>query len=297
MKYRFVILSLLLLLFTSCRKQPDNILSEERMENLLVDIHKTEAVITLNHSKYPSDDKKRSMREAVFMRHNTTQEEFDTSLEWYGKNINVYMEIYDRVIERLKKENEIVKELIAQEDAQILTHAGDSVDIWKQQRHHIFNADKAENVLAFNITSDENFQRSDRFILRYHIVNAPRNGVKPRSYLAVRHNRHVIHYNYADVSGNGWNSLSVQSDSASNINEVYGYIAMPPRSDRHIMYIDSIELIRIHNRPGLQRYEYKVMEPLPERTGKPETKKTKPEQKKKSEPAKIKKQELKEIKK
>lgn len=292
MNYRFVILALLLLMFTSCRKQPDEILSEERMENLLVDIHKTEAVITLNHSKYPSEDKKRAMREAVFMRHNTTQEEFDASLEWYGQNINVYMEIYNRVIERLKKENELVKDLIAQEDAQILTHAGDSVDIWKQQRHHIFNAEKADNVLAFNITSDENFQRNDRFVLRYHIVNAPRNGVKARSYFAVRHNQHTIHYNYADVTGNGWNSLYVQSDSVNNISEVYGYIAMPPRSDRHIMYIDSIELIRIHNRPGLQRYDYKVMEPLPERTNKPDIKPTKTENKKNSKPSKIKKQVL-----
>ena len=259
MKHGFVIFLSILLLFTACRKQPDGVLPADRMEDLLVDIHKTEAVMTLNHNKYPSDDKKRTMREAVFMRHNTSQEEFDYSLEWYGKNINIYMEIYDKVIERLKAENEAVKKLIAQDDAQILTQEGDTVDIWKQKRYQIFNAEKAENVLSFSINPDENFKRNDRFILRYHIVNAPHNGIKARAYMAIRHSEQNIHYNFDDVKSDGWNTLCVQSDSASNLNELYGYIAMPPRQDRHIMYIDSIELMRIHDKPETARYEYKVI--------------------------------------
>lgn len=265
MKNCVAILSAILLIFVSCNQQPEGVLSEKEMENLLVDIHKTEAVITLNYSKYPGDEKKRVMREAVFMRHGTTQEQFDISLEWYGQHISKYMDIYDHVIERLQNENEIVKELIAQEDAQILTQEGDSVDIWKQDKFHIFNADKGENVLAFNINTDENFRRNDRFILRYHVVNAPHSGNKPRVYLAVRHKQHTIHYNYSQVEKEGWNTLDVQSDSTAHISEVYGYIAMSPRYDRHIMYIDSIELMRIHNKAGMTRLDYNIMSPAQER--------------------------------
>lgn len=297
MKHITVIIISILLLFTGCRKQPEGVLSDKEMENLLVDIHKTEAVITLNHNRYPSDDKKRAMREAVFIRHNTTQEQFDYSLEWYGKNINLYMNIYDKVIERLKKENEEVKKLIALEDAQILTQAGDSVDIWKQQRYHIFNADKAENILSFSINTDENFKQNDRFVLRFHVINTPHNGAKAHAYIAIRHNRQKIHYNFADVSNDGWNTLTIQSDTASNLSELYGYIAMSPRKDHHIMYIDSIELVRIHDNTGKVKYDYKVLDVTTEHKGKRSqvNKKEKEKSKKKNVFKRINKQDLKNL--
>lgn len=107
---RIITISLLLIaLLSACSKQPDYVLSDKAMEELLIDIHKTEAVISLNPTKYPSLDKKRALREAVYMRHNTTKAEFDSSMVWYGQHLDTYMDIYERVINRLEAENEEVK--------------------------------------------------------------------------------------------------------------------------------------------------------------------------------------------
>ena len=135
------ILFVALLSLVSCKQQDEGILNKREMTDLLVDIHKSEAVIALNYSKFPNDSAKSVIREAVFNRHKITQAQFDSSLVWYGNHIEEYMEIYDKVIERLNQENEEIKALIAQDNAQILTRAGDTVDIWKRERqcktHHI----------------------------------------------------------------------------------------------------------------------------------------------------------------
>ena len=238
------------LLLASCRSQPDYVIDKDRMVDLMIDVHKTEAVINLNYSSYPTDEKKRAMRKAVYMRHNITEAEFDSSMIWYGHHLDVYMEIYDEVIKRLKEEDAEIKKLIAEENVQVLTQEGDTVDIWKQERWHIFNPNKGENILAFNIDKDDNFKRRDHFTLRFHTLNVPSTGQPITVYIAARHNNHLIHYNSATIK-EGWNSINVQSDSINHLSEIYGYIAMPPRKDRHIMYVDSIELIRIHNKASM----------------------------------------------
>lgn len=275
MKHSFAIFILLLALLTACQQRPKYVLSDKAMENLLIDIHKTEAVMSLNQSKYRSSESKRTLRQAVYLRHNTTQAEFDSSLVWYGEHLDVYMDIYERVIARLEVENEMIKELIAQDNSQTLTRAGDTVDIWKQEKYHIFSTDKGSNVMAFNITNDENFKRNDHFLLQFFVRNLPPTSNSVQAYFAIRHNNQIVHYTYADIERNGWNILKIQSDSNTNLNEIYGYIAMPPRHDRHIMYVDSISLMRIHDKPGMPRKEYNVIDANPDTSKKKGTDKEK----------------------
>lgn len=251
-----------ILLLLACESRPKYVIPEDEMVDLLVDVHKSEAVIALNHHQYPTDEKKRIVREAVYMRHHTTKADFDSSMVWYGNNLDDYMEIYKRVIDKLNEENNAIKELIKEEEMQVLTQAGDTVDIWKQQRWHIFDSDKDNNILAFSINSDENFNRGDRFSLRFHVVNIPPRGDNVQVYMAIRHQDNVIHYTHINAQRSGWNVLNIQSDSINNLKELYGYIAMPPRNDGYIMYIDSIQLIRMHEKVGMPDYEYKVMDIL-----------------------------------
>ena len=255
-----IVSTALLLLLGACQHRADGVLSEKQMVDLLVDIHKSEAVMALNYNKYPNDKSRQGVREAVYIRHNTNQAQFDTSLVWYGNHIDDYMKIYEQVIARLNAENEQIKALIAQDNSQILTRPGDTVDIWKQERVHTFNAAKSENFFTFDITSDENFSSRDRFILDVHTLNTPKNGAKPRIYLAIRHDKQNIYYNYAEIERDGWTTLKLQSDSATRMENIYGYVLLPRRPDNHIMYVDSIRLLRIHEKPGMAEFPYNIIE-------------------------------------
>lgn len=230
----------------SCHRHPDYVIGEKEMEDLLVDIHKAEAVIESNYNIYNNNATKKKLREAVFLRHGVTQEQFDTTLVWYGHHIDKYMEIYDRVAERLRAENEEAKKLLAEENSQTMTQPGDSVDVWKQKRFHLFDSRLPSNLLTFDIATDENFRIRDYFELRFKVLMLPELNVKPQVYMAVRHANNDLAYNWVDVEKEGWCTLSVQADSAKSISRVFGYIVLPMQLVPEKMYVDSLTLIRRH---------------------------------------------------
>ena len=224
MKNPIWIIWLVLCLSACGSRTPDYVISEKDMEDLLVDIHKSEAVIESNYNIYNNNADKKKIREAVFLRHGVTQEQFDTTLVWYGHHIETYMKIYDRVVERLKAENEEAKKLLAEENSQTMSQPGDSVDVWKQRRSHIFDSRLSTNLLAFDIAPDENFRTRDYFELKFKVVMLPKLSVNPQVYMAVRHTDNGVAYNRSDIDKGGWFSLPLQSDSATALSRLYGAI-------------------------------------------------------------------------
>ena len=126
-----------------------------------------------------------------------------------------------------------------------MSQPGDSVDVWKQRRSHIFDSRLSTNLLAFDIAPDENFRTRDYFELKFKVVMLPKLSVNPQVYMAVRHTDNGVAYNRSDIDKGGWFSLPLQSDSATALSRLYGYIVLPEQSVREKVYIDSLMLIRI----------------------------------------------------
>lgn len=241
-----VYLIIALFVLAACSHDPDYVIGEKDMVDLLVDVHKAEAVIESNYNQYSSKADKKKLREAVFLKHGITQEQFDTNLVWYGHHIEDYMKIYEQVVERLKAENEEAKKLLAEDNSQTMSQPGDSVDVWKQRRAHVFDTRQASNLLTFDIAPDENFRTRDYFELRFKVLLLPKLSVKPQVYLAARHINHDIVYNQLDIDREGWYSLPLQTDSAMALSRINGYIVLPMQPVPGTMYVDSLTLIRRH---------------------------------------------------
>lgn len=243
---KLVYLIIALFVLAACSHDPDYVIDEKDMVDLLVDVHKAEAVIESNYNQYSSKADKKKLREAVFLKHGITQEQFDTNLVWYGHHIEEYMKIYEQVVERLKAENEEAKKLLAEDNSQTMSQPGDSVDVWKQRRAHVFDTRQASNLLTFDIAPDENFRTRDYFELRFKVLLLPKLSVKPQVYLAARHINHDIVYNQLDIDREGWHSLPLQTDSAMALSRINGYIVLPMQTVPGTMYVDSLTLIRRH---------------------------------------------------
>lgn len=243
---KLVYLIIALFVLAACSHAPDYVIGEKDMVDLLVDVHKAEAVIESNYNQYSSKADKKKLREAVFLKHGITQEQFDTNLVWYGHHIEDYMKIYEQVVERLKAENEEAKKLLAEDNSQTMSQPGDSVDVWKQRRAHVFDTRQASNLLTFDIAPDENFRTRDYFELRFKVLLLPKLSVKPQVYLAARHINHDIVYNQLDIDREGWHSLPLQTDSAMALSRINGYIVLPMQTVPGTMYVDSLTLIRRH---------------------------------------------------
>ena len=100
---RYGVVLLTAALVVSCSKVPDGILSEKEMKAVLIDMQLAEAMISTDYKKYSDDAEKEMLYQSVFRKHNIEQAVYDSSLVWYGRNLDVYMQVYDLVLAELNE--------------------------------------------------------------------------------------------------------------------------------------------------------------------------------------------------
>ena len=108
-KFRFHLCLAGLLVFSmgACKVEiPEEVIPESEMENLLYDYHLAKSMG--DNLPYAENYKKVLYIDAVFKKYGTTQAAFDSSMVWYTRNTEVLSKIYERVTNRLRKEQELV---------------------------------------------------------------------------------------------------------------------------------------------------------------------------------------------
>jgi hypothetical protein len=93
-----------LLLFVACGRASKGILTEKEMEAVLTDMWKAEAWITLDPAVYRHDTSKAQVYQAVFHKHHISRETYDSSLVWYARHTDIYLQICEKVLARLDNE-------------------------------------------------------------------------------------------------------------------------------------------------------------------------------------------------
>ena len=228
----------------ACDRTPDYVLKKGQMVDLLTDIHKAEGVVELNRSRYGTDSMRKVMKQSVLMRHGVTQEQFDTSMVWYGHNIEKYIEVYDDVIARLEAE---VAEVEADQGGARVDMAvvGDSADAWPESRMHRYFYGQPDAMVRFNLRRDENWESGDIYTWRFFISRMQ----SPLYYaLATQYTDGTSDYVTGTVSGQGWNEIVMQLDTARTAQNVYGFATVSP-GPAEAAYIDSISLVRTRFSP------------------------------------------------
>ena len=102
------------LALTSCR--PKGILHSWEMRSLLVDLHKTDALLQVHGVlNYNNQEERKLYYAQVLEQHGVTQAEFDSSLVWYTAHPALFDKIYPRVLKDLKAEEDAFVALHAEE--------------------------------------------------------------------------------------------------------------------------------------------------------------------------------------
>jgi uncharacterized protein DUF4296 len=107
-----IIIIALTLLLVAChneKKTPEYVIPQEDMVNIIVDIHITDGLLTLNNVRRNLAKKDTAnYYDQVFENYGYTRADFDTSVYYYSMNINDYDKIYAEVLNKL---NEMETEL------------------------------------------------------------------------------------------------------------------------------------------------------------------------------------------
>ena len=86
------------------------------MRVVLVDLHKTEAMLQVAGLGIKDQDIKSIYYAQVLERHGVTQAEFDSSLVWYTAHPQLFDKIYPKVMADIKKEEEKYVALLAEQE-------------------------------------------------------------------------------------------------------------------------------------------------------------------------------------
>lgn len=245
------------ILFTAvvggCNPAPEGVLSPEDMAQLLADIHTGESVSETERRTFSNDSMRRVLKQSILLRHGLTTEEFDSSLMWYGKHIDLYAKVYDRVIEILEdRVSHLESEGVYNGgdnggDVNLagIEFDGDSIDVWTAQRSMILTDKSPSTQIPFHLVNDPNWQPGDRYILNVtaHGIQSPM-GLT----MAVEYYDGSVDYTSSQIVGDGHRQIKLPLDSAKNAHYVYGLISTRPKKDNRL-YLDSISLYRVRLAP------------------------------------------------
>lgn len=226
----------------SCQKTPDYVIKPQEMAELLADVHTGEAVVEANYTSFSNDSSKKALRQAIFDKHGVTHEQFDTSLVWYGHNIDKYLEVYDNTIKILQERYNATGSQIAMEETAMF---GDSADVWQLSRHAIINSRYPSNMLSVDLIGDENFEPGDIYTFRARAIDNQERNIN-----------WLITANYDDgyidvlstsntIPANNWCEITFVTDSTKRLERIRGTLEFKadptPITD---IWLDSISLVR-----------------------------------------------------
>lgn len=244
-------------LATACDNTPDGVIPRSEMASLMADIHTAESVVDTERRTYTSDSMRQVLKQSVLAAHGYDVAAFDSSLMYYGRNIDIYAQLYDDVIAILEKRiadtesaaatNGSVSALASGEIS--ISVDGDSVDVWGLPRTIAFSPSSPVRMLPFGLATDRYWEKGDTYTLRGRLSGAS----DPLTLaMAVEYMDGSVEHLTVRVLGDGWKSVTLPTDTARTARYVYGTIASVGNSPAGGIpaVMDSITLYRTRFAPG-----------------------------------------------
>ncbi|MCM1448874.1 MAG: DUF4296 domain-containing protein [Clostridiales bacterium] len=231
-------LLLLILVLAACSKTPGGVLPPDEMAQLLADVYRGESVIEFERNTYSNDSMKKVVKQSVLLAHDMTQEDFDSSMSWYGRNIEEYVKVCDQAVELLQEESNNIPDDPTGSN-QILV-AGDSAQVWSLPRFYHITSATPSRYLTFRLSPDDTWEAGDEYTLQFKLLNA-RSEVNTA--IAVDYDDNRTEFIRARQDQEGWFHNTLRLDSTRTARALYGYLLFNPAEGENI-YLDSVSLVR-----------------------------------------------------
>lgn len=155
------------LLFLACSpSRPRGILSEDKMTDVLVDIHLAQGMAEAQGANVEVERYK--YIQAVFRKHRISEAEFDSSMIYYSGKAEDFTHLYNDVVTRVRAQAERMGlEATAQDQFASLTNEGDTANIWLGKDFACVVSNQVGCIYSFQLKADSTFRPGDSFIWRF----------------------------------------------------------------------------------------------------------------------------------
>lgn len=228
---------------------PKQYIQPDEIEDILVDYHLARGMAM----RGPDPDYTQALYvKAVLDKHGITQEELDSSLVYYYRRADRFIDIYKRVADRLEEkalflgatEGEIGKYAT-------LNAEGDTANIWAHRPMAALMPTPPYNRWEFEIEADSTFRRGDSFLLQFMSDFTYQQGQKHGViYVAVDYPdttiARSIHFSTSGVS-----QLRIEGYDKADIRSMRGFFYLgdggEASSTVRLLFLSNIQLIRFHH--------------------------------------------------
>lgn len=220
-----------IILLYSCSKRPKGILTENQTIELLSDLQLAASYSDQHIYGSTRDSARIKLAWGVMRQHQVSQAEFDSTLAWYGKNIDEYERVLEKVKVSIEKKR---KQAIIEQERETMQ---DNNDLWITSPNMILSS-LGKDILTFSIDNPE-IETGDNVLWTLRMQQAP------QYYLLLGAEYEDGHVRYITNTGSSKSKLEValQTDTSSIPIRLFGQIGLSDRSVLPI-YIDSISLKR-----------------------------------------------------
>lgn len=247
-KFAYTVFFFLFFLLTTCSKVPDHIISEKKMQEVITDMHVAESVITSDNKRFNNDSIKKVVFNSVFAKHHITQADYDSSLVWYAKNLDIYLKILDRakidIEERIKDLGDV------QANASPSSNQ-DSINIWPRRTSLELKPNALFNGMVFYIDPDVDYSSGSSFVLGMKVWGLKANRTHfPEIRMNVDQGDTIFTIN-KKIESDGYHEVILKSMPTRRVKRVYGFIRLDNADkDYYKVYVDSLNLMKFNYGSG-----------------------------------------------
>lgn len=228
------ILAIIIICFSSCRENKTKPIPEKEMVSLLVDMQLAEAYASTKIHGRDAGEERKKLGEAVLAKHNLTQEQVDTTLSYYGRNIDDYSELFAKVDIEIEKRK---KKLMQKPQGENQEYS--ETDLWPYGRHGIISDLGVTDGWIFSI-HDPDMKKGDRLAWSLYLPNM----TNMKGNLGVEYADGTSEsVSMVNTSGSKI-EITLHTDTSKNVNRIYGQLIA---KDTKVfpVYADSIQLIKL----------------------------------------------------
>lgn len=225
-----VIVAVAAMIVSGCRKRPDKVLSESEMVELMADMQLAEAYNEIANGYRTIGEQRRNAGAAVLRRHGVTPEELDSTLSWYGRNIDEYQSLYDKVDKEIERRRKKVLGSVSGDE--------NLDDIWPYAPNMLFSPLDENGAYAFSL-SNPALGKGDAVTWKMHLSSL----IRPHLMLGVDYSDGTSSVATRSTGTDKSVSIRLQTDTARVAVRLYGVARVAGRSSRPL-WIDSIALVK-----------------------------------------------------
>ncbi|MDR3142573.1 MAG: DUF4296 domain-containing protein [Tannerellaceae bacterium] len=240
--YKYSLTLVATTLLVACSKVPGDILPEKKMRDVMLDVYLAESLIETNRTVYPDTVRKAALFQSVFRKHNITEAVYDSSLVWYSKNLDIYMQVLDMALADI---NTRIRDMGDVQASAAPNTNQDSINIWPRRDFSVLYPAALFNGVIFDIRPDRAYSSGSSFVLGMRVWGLTEQmRYFPEIRMAIDQNDTVLYVN-KKVTKDGYLETILKGLPTKQIKRVYGYIRMDNTDKNYYkVYVDSLSLMK-----------------------------------------------------